>query len=167
MLKATLAHCLAPAIFGVFATGCATALAQGWPDKPIRVIVPLPPGGPSDIVLRGAAPRVQLILKQPLVIENKPGANGNIGAAEVAHAAPDGYTWLWTTDTTITVNPHVYQQIAFKAADLQPVTRASVFSQTLVCNPKVGVKTVAELARKAKQTPLTYASGGAGSHRAI
>lgn len=139
------------------------ALAQQWPEKPMRVIVPLPPGGPSDIVLRSAAPKVQQILKQPLVIDNKPGANGNIGTAEAARASADGYTWLWTTDTTLTVNPHVYEKMPFKATDLQPVIRATVFSQTLVCNPKVGLKTVGELIKKAKESHLTYASGGAGS----
>lgn len=129
----------------------------------MRVIVPLPPGGPSDIVLRGAAPKVQQLLGQPLVIDNRPGANGNIGTAEAARAPADGHTWLWTTDTTLTVNPHVYAKMAFNAADLQPVIRASTFSQTLVCNPKVGVKTVAELVKKARDGHLSYASGGAGS----
>lgn len=139
------------------------ASAQQWPERPMRVIVPLPPAGPSDIVLRGAAPKVQEILKQPLVIDNKPGANGNIGSAEAARANPDGYTWLWTTDTTLTVNPHVYAKMPFQTTDLQPVIRASAFSQTLVCNPKVGVKTVAELVAKARRAQMTYASGGAGS----
>ncbi|MCA0242284.1 MAG: tripartite tricarboxylate transporter substrate binding protein [Proteobacteria bacterium] len=144
-----------------------SAQAQShWPDKPIRVIVPLPPGGPSDIVLRSAAEKMQATLKQPLVIDNKPGAAGNLGAAEAARAAPDGYTWLWTTDTLLTVNPHVYPKLNFKPADLQPVMRASAFSQTLVCNPGVGVKSVPELVAKAKASaakPLSYASGGAGS----
>lgn len=137
--------------------------AQTWPERSMRVIVPLPPGGPSDIVLRGAAPKVQQLLGQPLVIDNRPGANGNIGTAEAARAPADGHTWLWTTDTTLTVNPHVYAKMAFNAADLQPVIRASTFSQTLVCNPKVGVKTVAELVKKAREGHLSYASGGAGS----
>lgn len=139
------------------------ASAQNWPERPMRVIVPLPPGGPSDIVLRGAAPKVQEILKQPLIIDNKPGANGNIGSAEAARATPDGYTWLWTTDTTLTVNPHVYEKMPFKPTDLQPVIRASAFSQTLVCNPNVGVRTVADLVKKANASQMTYASGGAGS----
>ncbi len=144
-------------------TTTTSALAQAWPDKPVRVVVPLPPGGPSDIVLRGSAPLIQQMLKQPLVIDNKPGANGNIGTSEASRAAPDGYTWLWTTDTTLTVNPHVYDKMPFKAADLQAVSRATTFSQTLVCNPGVGVKTLAELVAKAKTSNLTYASGGAGS----
>ena len=138
--------------------------AQGsWPDKPVRIVVPLPPGGPSDIVLRSAIDKMQPVLKQPLIIENKPGAAGNLGAAEVARAAPDGQTWLWTTDTLLTVNPHVYAKLTFKPEDLVPVMRASAFSQTLVCNPGLGIKTVAELATRAKSKPLTYASGGAGS----
>ena len=134
-----------------------------WPNKPVRVIVPLPPGGPSDIVLRSALEKMQPVLKQPLVLDNKPGAAGNLGAAEAARSAPDGYTWLWTTDTLITVNPHVYQRLGFKPEDLQPVMRASAFSQTLVCHPGVGATTVAELVRKAREKPLSYASGGAGS----
>lgn len=136
---------------------------NAWPDKPIRIIVPLPPGGPSDIVLRGAAEKMQPMLKQPVVIDNKPGAAGNLGAAEVARAAPDGYTWLWTTDTLLTVNPHVYPKLNFKPEDLQPVMRASAFSQTLVCNPGIGVKSVADLVKTARQRRMTYASGGAGS----
>lgn len=136
---------------------------SAWPDKPVRVIVPLPPGGPSDIVLRTALEKMQPVLKQTLVLDNKPGAAGNLGAAEAARASPDGYTWLWTTDTLITVNPHVYQRLGFKPEDLQPVMRASSFSQTLVCNPAVGVKTVAQLVAKAKAAPMSYASGGAGS----
>lgn len=156
---------------GSFSTILACALlavspvagAQSWPDKPIRIVVPLPPGGPSDIVLRGAIEKMQPALKQPLIVDNKPGAAGNLGAAEVSRATPDGYTWLWTTDTLITVNPHVYEKLVFKPADLQPVMRATAFSQTLVCNPGVGVRTVAELVQRAKQKQLSYASGGAGS----
>lgn len=140
------------------------AHAQGsWPDKPVRIVVPLPPGGPSDIVLRAAIDKMQPVLKQPLLIDNKPGAAGNLGAAEVARATPDGQTWLWTTDTLLTVNPHVYPKLGFKPDDLLPVMRASAFSQTLVCNPGLGLKTVADLVRRAKDKPVTYASGGAGS----
>ncbi|MFY8103403.1 MAG: Bug family tripartite tricarboxylate transporter substrate binding protein, partial [Ramlibacter sp.] len=124
--------------------GSLGAYAQAWPDKAVKFIVPLPPGGPSDIVLRSALEKMQGTLKQPLVLENKPGAAGNLGAGEAARAAPDGYTWLFTTDTLVTVNPHVYDKLTFKASDLQPVMRASAFSQTLVCNPALGVKTVAD-----------------------
>jgi tripartite-type tricarboxylate transporter receptor subunit TctC len=139
-----------------------TANAAAWPDRPIRVVLPFPPGGPSDMVMRLAAEKMQPVLKQAIVIDNKPGAGGNLGSAEVARAAPDGYTWLFGPDSVITVNPHVYKQMPFKVDDLMSVTIATQFSQTLVCNPALGVKTVAELIAKAKAAPLSYASGGAG-----
>jgi len=141
------------------------AAAQGaaaWPERAIRIVLPFPPGGPSDIAARLAADKMQPALKQPIVIENKPGAGGNVGTAEVARAAPDGYTWLFGPDSLVTVNPHVYKQMPFKVDDLVPVTVATRFNQTLVCNPALGVKTVAELVAKAKASPLSYASGGVG-----
>src|SRR4029078_11368931 len=101
-------------------------------------------------------------LEQPMVVDNKPGAGGNVGSAEVARAAPDGYTWLFGPDSLVTVNPHVYKQMPFKVDDLTPVTVATRFNQTLVCNPALGVKSVAELVAKAKASPLSYASGGVG-----
>jgi tripartite-type tricarboxylate transporter receptor subunit TctC len=133
-----------------------------WPEKPIRVVLPFPPGGPSDIVMRQAAEKMQAALKQPIVVDNKPGAGGNLGSADVARAAPDGYTWLFGPDSLVTVNPHVYKAMPFKADDLVPVTIATQFNQTLVCNPAVGVKSVAELVAKAKAERMSYASGGAG-----
>jgi len=139
-----------------------SALAQAWPQRPIKVVIPFPPGGPSDIVMRTAAERILANLKQPIVIENQPGAGGNIGAASVARAAPDGYTFLFATDTLLTVNPHVYKTMPFKLDDLKPISVLSSFSQTLVCNPSLGVKTVSELIAKSKTAPLSYASGGAG-----
>jgi len=147
----------------VLALSAASAcLAQSWPQKPIKVIAPYPPGGPSDLVMRTAAEKIQAALKQPIVIENMPGAGGNIGAAAVARAVPDGYTWLIATDTLLTVNPHVYKTMPFKMDDLKPVSVLSSFSQTLVCNPSLGVKTLSELIAKSKTMPLSYASGGAG-----
>ena len=143
--------------------GAIPAAAQpAWPERPVRVVLPFPPGGPSDIVMRLAADKLQVALKQPVVIENKPGAGGNLGSAEVVRAAPDGHTWLWITDTVVTVNPHVYRNLGFKPEALMPVTVGTQFSQTLVCHPAVGVKTLAELVAKARATRLSYASGGAG-----
>ncbi len=135
---------------------------SAWPDKPIRMLLPYPPGGPSDLVMRLASEKMQATLKQPIVIENKAGAGGNIGAAEVARSAPDGSVWLWGTDTLTTVNPHVYKQLPFKPEELIPVTLAVRFNQVMVCNPAVGVKTMAELISKAKAEKMSYASGGAG-----
>jgi tripartite-type tricarboxylate transporter receptor subunit TctC len=133
-----------------------------WPSRPIRLLLPFPPGGPSDMVARAIAEKLQTSLKQTVIVENKAGAGGNIGSAEVARAAGDGYTWLFGTDTLVTVNPHVYKALGYKIEDLKPVMYATLFGQTLVCNPSVGVKTVAELVAKAKATPMSYASGGAG-----
>lgn len=152
-------------LFAIAALTAAPLLASAqadWPTKPIRIVLTSTPGAPSDIVMRLAAEKMQPAFKQTLVVENKMGAGGNLGAAEVARAAPDGHTWLWTTDTTLTVNPHVYKNLGFKVEDLTPVVIGSQFSQTLVCNPAVGVKTLAELIAKAKKDKLSYASGGAG-----
>ena len=137
-------------------------VAGTWPEKPIKVILPFPPGGPSDIVMRLAAEKMQVALKQTIVIENRGGAGGNLGMAEGARAAPDGYTWIWGTDSLVTVNPHVYKQLGYKLDDVIPVTVATQFSQTLVCNPALGVKSLKELVAKAKAEKLSYASGGAG-----
>ena len=148
--------------------GLAPAAAQpvagtaAWPERPIRVVLPFPPGGPSDMVMRLAAEKMQPVLKQPVVIDNKPGAGGNIGSAEVARSAPDGYTWAFGPDSLITVNPHVYKTMPFKPEDLVPVTIGTQFNQTLVCHPALGVKTVRELIARAKAESLAYASGGAG-----
>jgi tripartite-type tricarboxylate transporter receptor subunit TctC len=135
---------------------------SAWPAKPVRVVLPYPPGGPSDLVTRAVGGKMLATLKQPLVIENKPGAGGNIGSAEVARAAADGYTWLVALDTQFTVNPHVYKSLGFKPESLVPVATLTQFGQTLVCNPTTQVKTLAELIAKAKAEKMTYASGGAG-----
>ena len=153
---------LTASVLAVLAASSASALAQAWPQRPIKVVIPFPPGGPTDLVMRTATEKIQTILKQPVVIENQPGAGGNIGAATVARAAPDGYTFLFATDTLLTVNPHVYKSMPFKLDDLKPISVLSSFSQTLVCNPSLGVKTVSELIAKSKTMPLSYASGGAG-----
>ena len=133
-----------------------------WPQRPIRVLIPFPPGGPTDIVMRAAADGMQAALKQPVVIDNKPGAGGNIGASEVARAAPDGHTWLFSTDTVITVNPHVYKSLGYKLEELRPVMIVTQFSQTLVCNPALGIRTLGELIARSRRDKLSYASGGAG-----
>ena len=164
-MRHRLAALRAAALVSLAAIGAvlpAAAQTGAWPERAIRVVLPFPPGGPSDIVMRQAAEKMQVALKQPIVVDNKPGAGGNLGTADVARAAPDGYTWLFGPDSLVTVNPHVYKQMPFKVDDLVPVTIATQFNQTLVCNPAVGVKTVAELVAKAKAEKMSYASGGAG-----
>jgi tripartite-type tricarboxylate transporter receptor subunit TctC len=153
-------RCIAAA---VLATATISAVAQtAWPNKPLRVILPFPPGSPSDIVLRSLSEGLHSALGQPVVIENKPGAGGSIGAAEVARAPADGYTWLWTPDTVLTINPHVYRGIRFGLTDFTPVSVASSFSQVLVCHPSAKVSRLADLIDKARTENLSYASGGNG-----
>ena len=151
-----------PASFAFMA--CAVHSADEWPTaRAIRIVIPSPAGGPSDIVFRPLAAAMQARLGQAVIIDNKSGANGNIGAAEVARAAPDGYTWLWSTDTVLTVNPHVYKNTGFKPGDLASLNYAARFSQTLVCNPALGFKKLGDMVQAAQNRPLSYASGGAGS----
>ena len=143
--------------------GVAAQAADNWPNKPIRIIVPNPPAGPSDIAIRPLAAAVQKVLGQPVIVENKAGANGNIGAAEVARAPADGYTWFWAMDPVLTVNKHIYKNIGYPSDAIVVLNAAARFSQTLICNPKLGFKTVKDMVDAAKTRELTYATGGAGS----
>src|SRR5688572_2647240 len=139
------------------------AAAQSWPAKPVRMLITFPPGGPSEIVTRLVAERLQAELKQPFVIENRAGAGGNVGAAAVAGAAPDGYSFGITTDTLFAVNPLVYARMPFDPwGDIVPVTLLGSFSQMMVCHPAVPAKTLVELLQLAKRDKLSYASGGPG-----
>ena len=134
-----------------------------YPDRPVRLVNSNPPGGPSDVVARALAEPFRLRFGQPLIIENRAGAGGNIGAEMVAKAPPDGLSLLVMTDTVMTVNPHVYKKMGFDPArDLVAVALLTGFSQTLVCNPAVPAKTADDLVALAKKQPLNYASGGAG-----
>lgn len=152
-------------VVGVSMCGCVLALAQSqvWPSRAVKVIVAYPPGTPGDVTLRLIAERVGTAIGQPLVIDNKPGAAGNIGAELVSNSSPDGYTLLESPDATFTINPLVYQKLNFKPESIVPLTTLVTFSQMLVCHPSVPVRSVEELRAFAKTTPLAYASGGVGS----
>lgn len=142
-----LSHSLSALLVALTAT--ASAQAQTWPQKPIRLVVSFPAGAPGDMIARLIQPDLQKVLGQPVVVDNKPGAGGNIGAQEVARAT-DGHTFLVGPDTMLTINPHLYKKLAFKPAeDLVPLTQLASFNQMLVCHPSVGVKTVSELIAKA------------------
>lgn len=141
----------------------ASAQAQGWPSKPVRILITFPPGGPSEILTRLVNERLQAALGQPFVVENRAGAGGNVGADAVARSAPDGTLFGVTTDTLFTVNPRVYTRMPFDVwKDLVPVTLLGSFSQTMVCNPSVPANTLGELLALAKRERITYASGGPG-----
>ena len=147
------------------ASACATsAWAQGmYPSQPIRIINAFPPAGPSDIISRALAEKMSSTLKQPVVVENKPGAGGNIAADQVAKAPADGYTILTGIDTTFTVNPHVYKSMPFRPQDLKPLMVLASSGLLVGTHPSLGVKTLAELVAKAKTQPLLFSSGSNGS----
>ena len=139
-----------------------SAWAQSYPSKPVTVISAFPPSS-NDLIIRMVDGPFQAAFKQPLVIENRPGAGGNIAAEAVMRSAPDGHTLLVTVDTVVTVNPHVYRNLKFKVdADLVPVIYLANSAQTLVCHPSVPVKSVSELMAYAKSHEMSYASGGQG-----
>ncbi|MFL6574914.1 MAG: Bug family tripartite tricarboxylate transporter substrate binding protein [Burkholderiales bacterium] len=146
---------------GLFA---ATAPAQAqYPGKPVRVVVTTVPG-PLDTFARVITDKMSGALKHPFVIENKPGAGGNIGADMVAKSAPDGYTLLFALDTTFTVNPSIYKAMPFDVAkDFAVISVPVTYGQMLAVNASVPAKSLAELVQLAKQKPLNYASGGNGS----
>jgi len=138
------------------------AVAQSWPGKPVTVISAFPPAN-NDQIIRMVDGPFQAVFKQPLVIENRPGAGGNLGAEAVARAVPDGHTLLVTVDTVATVNPRLYRNLKFKAdVDLVPILYLANSAQTLVCHPSVPVKSVADLVKLAKASPgsVNYASAG-------
>jgi tripartite-type tricarboxylate transporter receptor subunit TctC len=152
----------------VAAAGCtAPAVAQGaFPDKPIRFVVPFPPGGGADNLARAIVPKAAQILGVPIVIDNKPGAGGNIGAAEVARAAPDGYTLLQGTNGTHGINQALYEKPGFDPIkDFVPVARFTVIPAMLVVNPNVPAHNVKELLAYIKANPgkVSFASAGNGT----
>ena len=142
------------------------ALAQDYPTKPIRLMVPFPPGGSTDIVARIVGQKLSAQLGQPVVVENRGGAGGTIGTGVVAKAAPDGYSLLVGTTSTHVVAPSVYAKLEYDPVkDFAPVGLMAVTPYLLVVNPNVPAKTVAELVGLMRAQPgrLNYASAGVGS----
>lgn len=159
-----IARLLLATLFGTLAAGLShLCAAQNFPSKPIRAVIPFPPGTPQDFILRLISDRLQVALKQPLIMENRPGATGTIGTEIVAKAPPDGYTILVTVDSVITISPHVYKKLGYAPGDLAPVIYLADSTLTLACHPSVGVKSAAELVAHAKSNRVNYASGGAGA----
>src|SRR2546423_640724 len=152
------------AFAALFATG-AQAQAR-YPSRPIRLLVPIPPGGAPDTSARLVAQYLQETPGWSVVIENRTGANGNIAAAEVAKAPPDGYTLLLGADSGITINPHVYSKLPFDPLkDLLPVASLATNQFMMSANPELPIKTFQDFIEYARQTkpPIPYASGGNGS----
>jgi tripartite-type tricarboxylate transporter receptor subunit TctC len=150
----------------VLAVAAATAQAQGWPNKPIRWVVGFAPGGGTDIVARALAPKVGEILGQTVIIENRAGAAGVIGADAVAKSPNDGYTWLIGHVNSNAIAPYVLAKVPFDPLnDFTAVTYIGYVPNILVVHPSVPAKSVEELIDLAKKEPgkLTYASSGIGS----
>ncbi len=147
----------------IAATGAALpAFGQTWPTQPVKLLVAFPPGAPGDVVARLVQPHLQQSLGQPVIVDNRPGAGGNIGAQEVVRAT-DGHSFLVGPDTMLTINPHVYRRLAFKPAeDLVPVSYLARFNQLLVCHPSTGHRTLADFVARAQRERFAYASGGPG-----
>ena len=142
------------------------ALAQSYPTKSIRLICPFPPGGAVDIASRAIANELSKTIGQQVVVENKPGAGGNIGGAEAARAAPDGYTIFMTTSGINAINPALYSKMPFDPnKDLAPVSALVSLNNVLVVHPSVTAKSVTDVIAMAKAQPgkMTYASSGSGT----
>lgn len=139
--------------------------ANNYPTKPIRLILPFPAGGGTDNLARIMAPKLYKLLGQPVIIDNRPGASGNIATEAVAKANPDGYTVLMGYNTALTFNPLIFQNLSFDIQkDLKPVTLLATAKYFLVVNNSVPAKSLKELITLAKEKPgqLNYSSGGNG-----
>ena len=149
-----------------------SAGAQPYPSKPVRIVAPFPPGGVADVLARAIQPGLQEALGQQVIIDNKPGAGGNIGAEIVAKADPDGYTLLLASAGILTINEFLYSKMPFDPAKaFAPITIVGDMPNIVVVNPKTGLKTLKELIDKAKAEPgkLNFGSAGNGTttHLAI
>ena len=144
-----------------------SALAQDrWPSRPVKVIVPSSPGGGTDLYARLLGQALSESLKQQFVIDNRPGASGNIGAEAAAKAAPDGYTILVSANPALTVNPHLYKNLPYNTErDLVPVARGVIAPQVLVVHPGVKARTLRELVEIGyhEKGKLAFGSAGTGS----
>lgn len=144
-----------------------TVLAQTapYPNKPIKLIVGFAPGGAADYVARNVGVALGQALGQSIIIENKPGAGSSIAAEQVAKSAPDGYTLLIASPSSISVNPALNQKLGYKVSDLMPVSKLTSSPLVIAVNPNIGITSVKELIARAKKNPggLNYGTSGNGS----
>jgi tripartite-type tricarboxylate transporter receptor subunit TctC len=159
-----------PWFFAACAAACAVLSLNAWgqtyPSKTVRVVVPYPGGSTPDIVARTLATKLQASLGQPFIVENKPGAGGNIGAADVAKSAPDGHTLLVAVNGPVAVNKYLYKQMPYDSdKDLLPISLLASSPQMLAVTPAVGAASFGDFLKIARQKPgrLSYGSVGSGS----
>ena len=155
------------ALIAVFALAFApAAFAQGYPNKPVRIVVPFPAGGTTDILARAMSQKLSEALGQSFVVDNRPGAGGNIGSDHVAKSAPDGYTLLMGTVGTHAINPGLYPKMPYDhVKDFVPIVLVAGVPNVLVVNPGVPAKTVQELLALIRGKPgsINFASSGSGT----
>src|SRR5688572_24895094 len=144
----------------------APAAHAAWPDRPVKIIVPWAPGGSTDILARTVADKLSKSLGQPVLVENKPGASGNMGSDTVAKSAPDGYTLLFGSMSTHAINPGMMPSMPFKGVDdFTPIAMLAFVTNTMIIHPSVPANNLREFIAYAKANPgkIAYASGGPGS----
>ncbi|MGK6317356.1 Bug family tripartite tricarboxylate transporter substrate binding protein [Neorhizobium sp. DT-125] len=139
------------------------SLANPLPKETVTIVVPLAAGGPTDAVARILAAKIQASIGQTVIVENKPGAGGNIGAAYVARSQADGLTWLVALDSTFTINPAMYKSLGFELADLSALAGFAESAQVLVANANIQAKSLKEFVAEAKANAMSYASAGVGT----
>jgi tripartite-type tricarboxylate transporter receptor subunit TctC len=160
LAAALAALCAGPAA----AQATATSSAQAWPSKPVHIIVPYPPGGSSDIIARAISKPLSDALKQPVIVENKPGANGNTGTDFVAKSAPDGHTMVLCDVGALAITASVYSKLPFEPSkDLRGVTMLAYSPHLLVVHPSVPANNLAELVALSHKQPLNFAVTAIGS----
>jgi tripartite-type tricarboxylate transporter receptor subunit TctC len=151
--------------FSFFCAQVATAQAD-WPTRPINIVVPQAAGGANDVIARAFAQRLATLLSQPVTVENRPGAGGNVGTIAVARSAKDGYTLMLTAQSAQTINPALYNKPGFDAVkDFEPIMTVATAPYVMVSNPNFEPKTLKEIIAYAKQRPgkVDYASAGNGT----
>ena len=149
----------------LFLLSIAAAHAQSWPAKPVKILVPFPAGGPTDVMTRVLADKLSTALGQPVVVDNKPGAGGTIGSDLVAKSAPDGYTLLMATSSTHSIGPYLGKVPYDPKKDFAPVVYVGKATNILVVSPTLNIHTLRELIDYAKKNPgkANYATSGIGS----
>ena len=153
-------------LLGLLAVAPQVASAQQWPTRPIKLICPFPAGGGTDQIARIVAEQLSKRLGQQVVVENRGGANGGLGAQEVMRADPDGYTLGAISDSPMTVNPWMYDKLPYSPLkDFVAVARVNHFPSLVVAHPSTGIKSIGDLIKAAKEKPgtLNYSSGGVGN----
>ena len=152
-------------LLGLFLVVVSSASAQDWPARPVRIIVPFPPGGSADLLPRAVSEKLAGRWRQPVIVENRPGAAGNIGADAVFRAEPDGHTLLSAPPPPLVINRLLYQKLSYDSTRFVPITVIGAIPNVLLVSPALGVNSIRELISLAKNNPgkLNYASQGSGT----